>query len=169
MDIAGKDKLYISLKCLDRIRLHLHEQKISVTESLDIFMNDLWKILNGNKRRIALMKADKEIAKLVIDEQDAGFEQSLLNRYYYALSDLILFLKDKSPASVDYVLEEGIEFYRYVAANDYLISLGGDAVILSTADEQKIEADERITAEKEKQIEDKNASGLIRDWSNVLR
>ena len=66
-------------------------------------------------------------------------------------------------------MEEALEFTRYDAANDYLTSLGGEAVVLDDSDEEKIESDIRVTMEKELQAKDIAFSRTISDWSNVIR
>lgn len=169
MNISDKDKLYIALKCIDRIKYHLKDKGLHIDSGLDNFSDDLWQFLRDKKTRLPLMKIDKEISRRIIDEQDADFHQSLINRYYYLLSDLILFLKENDPLSVEALMEEALEFTRYDAANDYLTSLGGEAVVLDDSDEEKIESDIRVTMEKELQAKDIAFSRTISDWSNVIR
>lgn len=169
MNTSDKDKLYIALKCTDRIRSYLRDKGLRIDSDLDDFLDDLWQFLRDKKTRLPLVKIDKEISRRIIDEQDADFRQSLINRYYYVLSDLILFLKENDSRSVDALMEEALEFTRYDAANDYLTSLGGEAVVLDDSDEEKIESDVRVVREKELQVKDIAFSHTISDWRNVIR
>lgn len=164
-----KDKLYIALKCADRIRSYLQDKGLRIDSDFDDFLDDSWQFLRDKKTRLPLVKIDKEISRRIIDEQDADFRQSLVNRYYYVLSDLILFLKENDPRSVDALMEEALEFTRYDAANDYLTFLGGEAVVLDDSDEEKIESDVRVVREKELQEKDIAFSRIISDWPNVIR
>lgn len=66
-------------------------------------LGNRWEYLQGTRARLGLTKIGRRIGQLVVDEQDAGFEQSLINRLYYALSDLILYLKNGDGRSVEYV------------------------------------------------------------------
>jgi hypothetical protein len=164
-----KDKLYYSLRSLDRVHQHLEAKKIPLPKSILDFTDSLWSILKGEKKSAPITKNDRQIEKLIVDEQDATFEEILLNKYYYTLSNIILLLKEGNPLSAEATLEEALEFFRYDSANDYLSSLGGDATILTEAEEERIESDLRVQREKEQQLIDKNFSKIVTDWSSINR
>ncbi|GGY45281.1 hypothetical protein [Pseudoduganella albidiflava] len=167
--IFRETELYVALKCIGRLLLNLESRKLTVPAEISLFVEDLWLVLRGQKNRVALTKIDRKIERLIVDEQDAGFEESLVNRGYYALSCLILYLQEGHSLSIQHILEEALESFRYEAANDYLNALGGLAMVLSDSEEDEIEADTRVSSEKEKQSEDKYLAGKIVDWANVIR
>jgi hypothetical protein len=168
MDV-NREKLYPALKSLDRINKHLELKGITLPKDILVFTDSLWEILYETKKTAAVTKTDRKIGQLIVDEQDAGFDKILLNKYYYVLSNIILLLRENSPLSGDAALEEALEFFRFDSANDYLSSLGGDAIVLNEADEENIENDKRVKYEKERQLEDINFAKRIRDWANVTR
>jgi hypothetical protein len=163
-----KQNLYICLRCIDRIILHLKNKGMSIPQRIETFLNDVWDELKGKPGKLSLLE-DQEVEELIIDEQDATDAQLLTNRLYFAISDLILFLNESNPLSTASVQEEALEMFRHEATTDFLVSLGANAVVLQASEEAHIEADPRIGAEKAHQRDDKNQALTINDWSKVLR
>jgi hypothetical protein len=163
----NKQGLYVALRCVDRVRNHLKSVGLDFPQEIDTFINGVWEVLRGSRAKVALTKIDRLIERLIIDEQDADFEGSRINRLYYILSDLILYLKERNGLSVDAILEEALELFRYEAENEYLISLGGNAMAVSALDEEKIESDPRVTFEKHQQSADRKLAQTISDWTSI--
>ena len=127
MSNEQRKHLYPALRALDRMQQHLAIKQISVPDEVIEFVDRIRTVLRGAKDRLPLTRVDKFVERLVIDEQDADFQQALRNRYYYALSNVILYLKDGDRRSIDGAMEDSLEFFRYDVSNDYLIAKGGQS------------------------------------------
>lgn len=164
-----KKHLYPALRALDRMQQHLAAKGIDVPGEVSKFVDLMWAVLQGAKDRLPLTKVDQLVEKLVIDEQDADFPQALRNRYYYSLSNVILYLRDGDLRSIEGAMEDGLEFFRYDVSNDYLLAKGGQGLFLSEQDEQKIEGSSAVVAEKDHQRNDLLFADVTDDWSQVTR
>lgn len=160
-----KPPLYVALKALIRGRDFLLGGNALLRVQLDACFESCAALLQDRSVSFDFKKFDRSIEKSIVDEQDAGFEQTLENRLYFALSSFNLFFLEGDVESLNATVEDVVEIYRYKAAHDYLVSRGSHAMILSSRDEDEIEGSEEIKDEVSAQMEDRKFAVQISDWS----
>lgn len=133
------------------------------------FLDGVWESLRRDVPAKRLTSTDRLVGKQLIDEQDAGHRQQLANFYYYAVSHLIIGLRETNARSYDAVLEEALEQCDSIASEEFFAERGGKALILSRDDERAIAVRPVRVAEREQQAADARIAGSITSWEFVSR
>lgn len=160
-----KPPLYVALKALICGRDFLLSCNMSLCMHLDACFESCVALLQGQAISFDFKKFDGNVEKSIVNEQDAGFEQALENRLYFALSSFNSFFLEGDVEPLNATAEDVVEIYRYKAAHDYLVSRGSQAMILSSRDEDEIEGRKEIKDEIAAQMEDREFAAQISDWS----
>ena len=161
MKNPSNEELYVALKCIGHLQRSLNDKKLRIATEVTSFLDNVWKLLGRTRTKLGLTKIDRRLENLINDEQEAGFEPSLVNRLFYAVSNLVLYLQNGNIAAIEGVLDEAIESKKYEAEKTYLESLGGKAIAFDALDEAKIAADPRVQFEKISKRKIKNARTII--------
>jgi hypothetical protein len=165
LEDSRKPPFYVALKALIRGRDLLLGGNALLRVQLDTCFENCVALLQGQATSFDFRKFDGNVEKLIVDEQDAGFEQVLENRLYFALSSFNLFFLENDVESLNAAAEDVVEIYRYKVAHDHLFSRGSRATILSSQDEDEIEKKEEIQNEISAQMKDRKFAAQTSDWS----
>jgi len=169
METTNKAHLFVVLRALDRLAELLQNSYMPPAPDVVKFIDDLWSSLADNAIKVKLGPVNKALTRSIVDEQDASYEELLRNMYLYAIADLVEFVKEGQPASLDAVENCIVDLYDYIACQKYLSEIkGGAAVILTPDDEAKISADPDYREGLARISADKNIAQTISDWDAVL-
>lgn len=165
LEDSQKPPFYVALKALIRGRDFLLSGNASPRVQPDACFESCVALLQGQAASFDFKKFDRNVEESIVDEQDAGFEQSLENKLYFALSSFNLFFLENDVESLNATAEDVVEIYRYKVAHDYFVSRGSRAMILSSREEDEIEGSKEIKDEISAQAEDRRFAVKISDWS----
>ncbi|UMR32373.1 hypothetical protein MJ904_09485 [Massilia sp. MB5] len=162
---------FVLLRAFDRMTAVLLRHKLAPPEPVPKFLDIAWKVLGDDppsKVSTSLM-ADVCDAHIV-DEQDAGSEEILLNMYLYALSDFCMYFASGEASSLDAAQSSVLDFYDFIASQRYLAdSKGGRAVAFTDADEEAIRKDPEFSGEIRSQEADWRAAQGIDAWGLIAQ
>lgn len=158
--------LYVVLKSFDRLAVLLEGKGIVVPAVFTGLLDQAWRWL-AEGEKVTLEGVEKAMRKTVVDEQGATTENILLNMYLYALSDLVEYFKEGDPASLGCVEEAIIDFYDFYVAHVNLASLGGQAIVLDSAQENTLRQDPVFAGELSMLSADRTKAENQLDWTRI--
>lgn len=166
MSSGERVALYVALKSLDRLTVFLEGKGIVVAAVFTAVLDQAWRWL-AEGEKVTLEGVEKAIRKTVVDEQGATTENILLNMYLYALSDLIEYFKEVDSASLGCVEEAVIDFYDFYVAHVNLAGLGGQAIVLDSAQENTLKQDPVFAGELSMLSVDRTMAENQLDWTRI--
>lgn len=167
MDIQERIDFYVVLRSLDRMVKLLLSEGVSVSPLFLSILDQAWIRLGGG-RKVNLKGFEKEVKRVVVDEQDAATEQIFYNMFIYAISDLSQYFKEGMPESLGCVESAVLDFYDFFAAQKYFSNRGVEqAIVLSVDQESDIRNDPLYLDEVRMLATDRLSATQRSDWYHV--
>lgn len=169
MNDQDRQSLFVVLKALDRYVLLLQQGGAIVPSEVASYLTQVWHGLASGRMPRPSRRLEKVIDAAVKDEQDLDAAGMVVNFFYYALSDLLLYGKEGDSQSLAAAEESILDAYDYIAGQGYLQTrLGGKAAALTDEDEKRIAEDPTFAAEIAQQGSDRDFAKSIPAWDGIL-
>ncbi|NVD99621.1 hypothetical protein [Massilia sp. BJB1822] len=171
MTAQDRTLYFVLLRAFDRMSAALTRNNLSPPKQVPKFLDIAWKVLGEDPPSTVSTSLMEEVFDAhIVDEQDAGSEEILLNMYLYALSDFCMYFESGESNSLEAAQSAILDFYDFLASQRYLAdSKGGQAVVLTEADEAAIKNDPEFSAEIRSQEADWTEARSIGDWALVAQ
>ncbi|MCP1107734.1 hypothetical protein M6G53_20395 [Serratia nevei] len=168
-----KRECFLLVWAFDRMIVFLKKKGVAFPDQKKVekFLDLAWEALRDDSvSKVSTRSMERLFDARIVDEQDAGYEEIVVNMFLYALSNFCMYFEEGSASSLGVARNSILDFYDYIASQRYILNKkGGRAVVLTDADEEAIKNDPDFLGETVFQEADGIFAEKVVDWRLVER